>query len=149
MASAVYNAGAKGLLDGSIDFAADTIKIMLLSTDVPYVVDKDHDHIDDLNASELVVSGYANGFAGAGRKTLGTKTITKDNATDRVVFDAADPSAWTLGAGETVAAAVVYWHSVDDATSIPLFFLDFVDVLTNGGTFAIAFHADGIAYVQQ
>ena len=149
MASAVYNNGAKKIADGSIDFAADTIKIMLLATDTPYSLDKDHDHIDDISASELSVSGYVGGFAGAGRKTLGSKTITADLTNDRVVFDAADPSAWTLASGKTVASAVVYWHDTDDATSVPLFFLDFTDTLTNGGTFTVQFDANGIAYLQQ
>jgi hypothetical protein len=149
MASGVYNHGAYGLATGSISFTGDTIKVMLLATDSPYVFNKDHDHVDDINASELNVAGYANGFAGAGRKALAAKTVTEDLANDRVVYDAADPSAWTLASGKTVAAAVIYWHSVDDATSIPLFFLDFTDVATNGGTFTLVFDTTGIAYLQQ
>ena len=71
-----------------------------------------------------------------------------DAARDRHAVHA-DPSAWTLGSGKTVASAVVYWHSTDDATSIPLFFLDFTDVTTNGGTFTLVFDPAGIAYLQQ
>lgn len=149
MASRAYNEGAYQLRKGgSVDYVADTIKVMLLANDTPYTFDADHDHVDDISASELSVTGYTSGFAGAGRKTLGSKTITKDTATDRLVYDAADPSVWTLAAGKTVTAAVIYWHSVDDATSIPLFYLDFTDVPTNGFTFALTFSASGIAYDQ-
>ena len=59
MASHVYNAGSKGLLDGTIDWAADTIKIMLVTT--AYTPDKDHASMTTPAASELSVSGYTGG----------------------------------------------------------------------------------------
>lgn len=148
MASLVYNAGAKGIADGSIDFATDTIKIALL-TDA-YTPDKDHASMTTPAASELSVTGYAGGFAGAGRKTLASKTITKDDTNDRVKFDAADPSTWSsLASGATIAYAIIYKHITDDATSVPLFLIDFTDTPTNGGDFTLAFSASGIAYLQQ
>lgn len=149
MASGTYNHGSYSIQTRAIDWAADVIKLMLLATDTPYVFDKDHDHIDDINPSELAVSGYAGGFAGADRRTLASKTITEDSANDRSVFDAADPASWTLAAGKTVASAVVYWHNTSDAVSIPIFFLDFTDFATTGGMFGLIFHADGIGYIQQ
>jgi len=148
MASFTYNAGSKALQDGTVDWASDTIKIMLV-TDA-HTPDQDHDHIDDIAGDEVSVSGYAGGFSGAGRKTLGSKTQTNDTTNDRTVYDAADPSAWTLAAGETVQAAVVYWHDTDDATSIPLFYLEFATpIATNGGSLTVPFDAAGIAYTQQ
>lgn len=148
MASGVYNEGAYQLRNGgSVDFAADTIKVALVSS--AYSFDKDHASMTTPAASEISVTGYASGFAGAGRKTLASKTTTKDTTNDRIVYDAADPSAWTLATGATVGGAVVYKHITDDATSVPLFFLDHADVPTNGGTFTLQFHADGMAYLQQ
>jgi hypothetical protein len=149
MASFTFNAGSYALQHQNADYLADTIKVMLLGTATPYTPNKDEASMTTPALSELAVSGYAGGFSGAGRQTLASKTLTNDTTNDRTVYDAADPSAWTLGAGDSVAAAIVYWHSVDDATSVPLFYLDFADVPTNGGAFALSFDAAGIAYTQQ
>ena len=149
MASFIYNAGAHAIDNGDFDFLTATVKVMLLGLSTPYTPDKDHDHIDDINASELAVSGYAGGFAGAGRKTLANKAVTQNTGTDRDMLDADDPSAWTLAAGDSVTAAVVYFHLTSDAVSVPLAYLDFTDVVTNGGAFNLAFDALGIGYSQQ
>jgi hypothetical protein len=148
MASGVYNEGAFQLATGGIVFATDAnIKIMLVKDS--YVFDKDHASVTPLAAEEVGVAGYVGGFGGAGRKALGSKTATKNTTTDRIVFDAADPSAWTLAAGETVGGAVVIREDTNDAGSTPLFFLDHADTPTNGGTLAEVFDALGIAYLQQ
>lgn len=145
-----YNAGATGLANRSIDYAADTIKLLLLDTDVAYTFDADHATVAAIlaAASELDAAGYTGGFAGAGRRTLGTKTITNDTANNRTVFDAADPAGWTLASGKTVSKAIVYKSGTSDADSIPLWHLDFTDTPTNGGDFALQFAATGIAYQQ-
>jgi hypothetical protein len=148
MASGTYNEGAYQLRNGgAVNFASGTIKIMIVSS--AYTFDKDHASMTTPAASEISVTGYTPGFASADRKTLAGKTITKDTTNDRVKYDADDPSSWTLAAGATVGGEVVYWHDTDDATSVPLFFLDHADVPTNGGTFTVQFHADGIGYIQQ
>jgi len=148
MASGVYNEGAFQLGDGAIVFDTDAaIKIMLLKSS--YTFDKDHASVTTLAASEADASGYTGGFNGAGRKALASKTTTKDDTNDRVVYDATDPSAWTLAAGNTIGGAAIIRENTNDAGSTPLFFLDFTDTATNGGTFTVAFHANGIAYLQQ
>jgi hypothetical protein len=149
MASGVYNEGATQLQSGgSISWSGDTIKAMLLGLSTPYTFEPDEAVLTTAALSELNVSGYAPGFAGAGRATLGSKTLTKDNGTNRTIYDAADPAAWTLAAGDSVTAAIIYKHLTNDAASIPIFYVDFVDVLTNGGTFTLQFHANGINYLQ-
>lgn len=150
MASAMYNTALLGIWNGSIDLLNDTIKIALIGTSTPYSFDKDHTSMTTPAASEVVVSsGYQVGFSGTGRKTLSNKSVTKDNTNDRVVFDADDPSAWTLASGDTVASAIVYKHDTNDATSIPIAFLDGSDVATNGGTITVTYPATGICYAQQ
>jgi hypothetical protein len=150
MASGVFNAGAGKIADRTIDWVGSSaIKVMLLGNDTPYTFDKDHAVMTTPAASELTVTGYTGGHAGAGRKALASKTITIDNANDRVVFDAADPSAWTLSTGENVTGAIVFYELANDAASVPIFYLDFTDVPTNGSTFTLVFHADGISYQQQ
>jgi hypothetical protein len=148
MASGTYNAGSLALQNGTVVWATDTIECVLVKSS--YVFDKDHVNGTPAASEITGVSGYVGGFGGAGRKVLASKTITNDTTNDRTVFDAADPSAWTLGTGDTVGGAVIQKKgAASDATAVPLFFLDFTDVPTNGSTFTLSFDANGIAYTQQ
>lgn len=148
MPSLTYNAGSLALQNGTVNFAADTIEIILVKS--TYTPNK-----DDVNgtpaASEITgVTGYVGGFGGAGRKVLATKTLVNDTVNDRTSYGAADPSAWTLGTGDTVGGAVIQKKgAAADATAIPLFFLDFTDTPTNGSTFTLAFPGGIFAYTQQ
>ena len=148
MASFTYNIGSLGLQEGSTLFESDTIEIIL--TKSTYTPNKDDTNSVYAAAEISGVSGYTGGYAGAGRKVLASCAITNETATDRTKYDATDPSAWTLGAGDTVGGAIIGEKgSASDATAIPLFFLELTDTPTNGGTFTVAFHADGIGYTQQ
>lgn len=154
MASYGYTAGVKEILDRTIDFIGDsTIKVMLLSNATAYTYNPDHTYVDMSGANDPVdaetnVSGYARGWGGAGRKVLGSKTFTVDDTNNWVKIDAADPSAWTLASGQTVVAAIIFKEgAANDTTSRLLFYVDFSDTATNGGTFTLAFNADGIATV--
>src|SRR3954462_14196609 len=105
MASFTYNIGSKSIIDRTVDFLADTIEVVL--TKSTYTANRD-DVTGTPAASEITgVSGYTGGFGGAGRKVLASKTITNDTTNDRTVYDAADPSAWTLGTGDTIGGAVI------------------------------------------
>ena len=146
MASFTYNTGALGVAEGTIDFETDVFKIALIKNS--HVPDQDETAMTDIAADEISVTGYVGGFAGAGRKTLASCTITQDDVNNRIVFDATDPSAWTLSTGATIGYAVIYKHDTNDATSIPLFLLDLTDTPTNGGTFTVTFPTSGIAYLQ-
>lgn len=150
MASLVYNEGSYGIASRAIDWANDTIKVMLV--DSTYVADKDHTVSTATSgpaAKEISVTGYTSGFGGTGRKTLASKTLTNDTTNDRTVFDAADPSAWTLSTGVTIGGAVVYKHLTSDALSTAIAFLDSADTPTNGGTITLVFDTLGIFYTQQ
>lgn len=148
MASLVYNIGSFKLQDRTIDFAADDIEVILVKS--TYTPNKDDTNSVYAAAEISGVSGYTGGWGGAGRKLLGGKTITNDTTNDRTVYDATDPSAWTLGTGDTVGGAIIGKKgSANDSTALPIFFLDFTDVPTNGSTFTLSFHADGIGYTQQ
>jgi hypothetical protein len=158
MASGAYTAGLKAIMDGTIHWEApetesDTIKVMLLSTTTAYTYDPDHVYVDAGGAADPVdaetnVSGYDRGWGEAGRKALATRTMTVNNTNNTITFDATDPTAWTLAAGETVAAAVIIKEgAANDTTSQLLFYVDFTDTATNGGTFTLSFNASGIAVV--
>ena len=151
MASLTYNNGSFRLQDrgsGTVDYLADTIEVVL--TKSTYTANKD-DTTGTPAASEITgVSGYTGGYAGAGRKVLASKTITNDTTNDRTVYAAANPSAWTLGTGDTVGGVVVEKKgSANDTTAVPLFFCDITDFPTNGSTFTLTFDANGIGYTQQ
>lgn len=143
----VYNEGAMQLSsNGSVSWSADTIDIILVKASYTPNVD---DAIATVVAGEITgVSGYTGGHAGAGRKTLASKTKTKSDANDRVTFDAADPSAWTLGVGDTVGGAVIIKRgSSSDTDAVPICHLNFTDTPTNGSTFTVSFDANGIFYL--
>lgn len=152
MASGVFQKGLNDILDGTIDLLTDTLKVMFVTS--AYTYDPDTALVDagggsDILDAEISVSGYTGGWGGSGRKTLASKTVTVDNTNNRSVFDAADPSAWTLGAGATIAAAVIIKEGgSDDTGSRPIAYLDVTDTATNGGSVTLSFAATGIFYIQ-
>ena len=135
------------ILDGTLDLNADTIKVGLSTATHVLGLDDtflDDGSADDFSSGELTVSGYTGGFAGAGRKTLASKTFNVDATSNEARFDAADPSAWTLATGETVAHATIMKEITNDPASRAIIYLDFTGVPTNGGTFTLQFAASGI-----
>lgn len=148
MANLKYNIGAVGIANGSVDFLVDTIEVLF--TKSTYTANKD-DTNTVLAAAELAsLTGYVPGYNGAGRKVLASKTVTNDTTNDRSVYDAADPSVWTIAAGDTIGGMIVQKKgSASDATAVPLDFIDFTDTPTNGGTVTVTFDANGISYTQQ
>lgn len=140
--------GSVGIGNGSLLYLTDTIEVLF--TKSTYTPNKD-DTNSVLAAAELsALTGYVPGFGGAGRKVLASKTVTNDTTNDRTVFDAADPSVWTIAAGDTIGGMIVQKKgSASDATAILLFFIDFTDTPTNGGTVTVTFDANGIGYTQQ
>lgn len=136
--SFTFTAGANGINDGSIDLLVDPVAVMLV-TEAP-----SPDAESVVGFAELRVAGYA-------RKTLDGKSVTREGR--RSVFRAANPSPWTLAPGGTVVGAVIHEQST------PLFYLEMrtsdfpggplLGIPTNGSTFALQFHADGVGYSQQ
>ncbi|KKN15253.1 hypothetical protein LCGC14_0987980 [marine sediment metagenome] len=149
MATFVYNKGTTEIANGGIDLLTDTLKMMLVTSS--YVADRDDDFIeegvDDANEHEIVVSGYTGGFGGAGRKTLGTKTVTEDDANDRVEFDIANITWTALGVGATIAGAIIVKEITNDLASILIAYLDIADTPTNGGDVTLDINADGVIQI--
>lgn len=149
MASFVYNNGMNRILDGTCDLSSggDTIKCMLVQA--AYVADPDHVYVeeaaDDANEHEVTVTGYTEGYGGAGRVALTSQAISTDDANDLVKFDAADITWTTLGAGETIAGACLIQEVTNDAASFLIMYLDFTNKATDGGDFPLVFSTDGIA----
>jgi hypothetical protein len=129
MASIVYNRGKAALIDGTAPGGwpgSGVFRVLLVGAG--YTPDADHQFVSQIT-NELTGSTYS-------RKTLTGRTVTVDNATDRVLCDAADPVFSTLNAG-AVAAAVVYLQvGGDDSTpadDILIYCGDNPDLVSNGG----------------
>ena len=150
----MFNRGSSKIKDGTINLASSVIKVMLVTN--AYTPTRDDDAIDlgsgtGLAAAELTVSGYSGGFSGAGRLTLANKVFVIDDASDRDRFDNTADLVWTtLGAGQTIHAAVVIWENTDDTDSVPISYHELGTATpTNGQNFTLQFHADGIFYSEQ
>ena len=147
MAALTYNIGSYSIINRTIDFASDDIEVIF--TKSTYTPNKDDTNSVYAAAEISGVSGYTGGWGGAGRKLLGSKTITNDTTNDRTVLDAANPSAWTLGTGDTIGGAIIGKKgSASDATALPICFLEITDFPTNGSTVTLDFDALGIDYLQ-
>lgn len=150
MASGSYQRNILKMLDGTIVFLTDTIKMLLVSTAVAYTYDPDHEFIsaggaNDIDDAEANVTNYTRGFAGAGRKTLASKTMTANDTNNRVELDCADVVWTALGGGtnQTLAAAVVLKEITNDAASRQFAYLDFTDTATNGGDITVQIASNG------
>lgn len=143
----VYNRAKKRLLDGSLNFASDTIKVMLVTN--AYAFNADHDFVNQVSAAEVAGSGYTGGFAGSGRKTLGSKVVNEDDAGDRGYFDAADVTWSGINVG-SVQAAVLYEEGTSDADSSLIAYIDSggFPVVTNGGDFVIQWSPSPVGILQ-
>lgn len=148
MASKVATAALVDSMGGALNLASATVKAMLLKN--TYTPNADHKVVSDINSHECSVSGYTGGFGGAGRKTVGSKTVTENTGTDRAVFDCADPATWvTLGAGNTLGYIAFIVEITNDAASRVVAVCDLGgDKITNGGDFTVAIDALGVLYVQ-
>lgn len=132
MSSLLFDSGRYELRGGgAVAFTTDVIEYILVkSTYTPNRTDTG----TALAAAELSgVTGYTGGYGGSGRKALGSKTITDDPTNHRTNYNAADPSAWTLGAGDTVGGVVVAKKgAASDATAVLLAFLELADTASSG-----------------
>ena len=133
MANLVYEEGIKSLLDRSIDWINDTIKVMAVSS--VYTPNKDDQFIDTGGASDPVDARIGTD------QTLGSKAIGKDTTGDFAYLDAADPTWSALAGGSTIVAFVVYKDTGTPTTSKVLAYIDVTDTATNGGDVTLQFAA--------
>jgi len=133
--SKVYNNGLLKLLDGTIDFENDTIKLLLVDTNHSF--DKTHEFVDDISGNEA---------SGASRKTLSNASIALDSGNDRVEFDADDISYTALNAG-TIASAIIYKEVTDDTDSLLIADIDFSDLVTNGSDVDLQVNSEGFFFI--
>lgn len=139
MASGWYTSGLADVTAGTIVLASDTIKLILVTSS--YTPDKDHDFASDLT-NELSGTGYAGGYAGSGRKTIGSKAWSTDTGNDRIEFTFGAVTWTAINAGNPKYAILVKEITDDTATRL-IAYLDLGTVVTNGGDLTIT--PDGTA----
>jgi hypothetical protein len=137
MASLIYNAAKKNLINGTIDLDTDTVKAMLVTSTYAPNIDTHAFRSDVTN--EVVGTGYT-----AGGAALTTKTVTQDNTNDRAVFDA-DDVVWAA-ATITARAAVLYKSRGGLASADELIgYFDFgSDITSTAAAFTVQWNASGI-----
>jgi hypothetical protein len=139
MANGTYNEGAKRIFNGGIDLDTSAIQVMLVKS--TYVFDPDHAAIDDGSANdpashEISVSGYA-------RQTLASRTVGKDDPGNYAYLDADDTAFGALAGTQIIGAAIIFYNTGLDTTSIPIALFDLPDTTTNGSAVTIVWAAVG------
>lgn len=127
-----YNEGMEDILDGTVDWDSDTIKMILC--DAAYTP----------AATDTAVSNQlstANGYTSGGA----TLTCTAINTAGTIALDASDASWTASGSGIAAATAVI----IKDGTTQPLFYSILNSgsniTATSGNNFAVNIHASGVA----
>lgn len=135
-----YNSFKKALLDKSIDFTNDTIKVALCTSS--YTPDYDaHDMFNDIT-NEVGASGSYS----AGGVALASKSTAQDNTDNEGVFDANDISI--TSATITARYGILYKDTGVASTSPLIACIDFGENKTSvSSTFGITWNAEGIINV--
>ena len=128
MANILYPIGKKAILDGSIDFLNDDIKIAAMNTSHAY--NASHDFYDDVNANTIQTSA-----------NLGTKSTTGGT------FDAADLAPAYTSVATNITALVLYKDSGTPSSSPLIAHIDTGTGLPHtqdGGNVDLTFNGSGI-----
>ena len=145
MAGFLTNKGAYLLNVGTVIWTSSTIKAMLLKSTA--TIDQDDNTVSQIVASECDATGYVGGFAGADRLTLGTKSTTENDTSNRIEMDAAN-IPWTAIGGatnNTLRYVAIIRENTNDADSDVLGYVQFTsDVNTNGGDVTAQIDAAGV-----
>lgn len=139
----LYNAFLYELLRGTHNLASggDALKLTLHTG---YTPDIDaHSVWADVSATEY---GTGSGYT-AGGKTLGSQAVTKDNANDRGVFDAADVTWTSLGPlSPATPSHCILWDDTPTSPADPLIaYWELGTTATNGGNYTIQWSSAPVA----
>ena len=138
MASGAYSRGVLNILNGTID--ADTTVTKMGLAKSAYVPAPDESSLTTFALSEADCTGYTGGFAGAGRKSV-TVTLTEQTANNRVVTIFGDLTWTAIGGAVNNTLAYPVWlrEITNDTLSVPLCFLQFTNLTTNGSDVLVDF----------
>jgi hypothetical protein len=134
----LYNSGIGILADGMVSWATSPIRAL--------IVDSGHSFdITDVFVSAVVADEVTNATGtGYVRKNLSGKTVTVDQANDRVVFDASDVTYTAVETNETWDAVILYLDTGSDATSRLICYVEIDALVTNGSDATVQWASTGI-----
>lgn len=135
MAGFVFNRGALGLLDGSIDWSADTIKARLVLTS------------ETLSKDSTSMTGIGDTLTDV---TLTNKTgPAEDTVNDRTGYDADDPTFSAVASTDPMDQIVIFKFVTNDADSIPITAIDIVEKTPSGADVVVTLASGAAFYTQQ
>lgn len=121
--SFLYNAGTTAIADGTVDLLTDSIRARLVMTNT--TCDTQNDGMVNLN--DFTTPDYGDA-TGASNQVLGTKAVTKEDASDRAIFTSASVvfSGMSGDATRNYQGMILYEH-VDgtDANDLVLAYIEF------------------------
>jgi len=140
--------------NGGLDFdaAGTVLRALLERSTSTYAPNKDDDFLDAFTTGggvEISVGGYS-------RQTLASKTVTINDANDRIELSCSNLNFGTLAAGQTVKAIIVYQQvGGDDTTPGDDVLICRIDtdsggvlpVATAGGAFQVTINSGGLIQV--
>jgi hypothetical protein len=135
MAGFIFNRGALGLLDGSIDWSADTIKARLVLTS------------ETLSKDSTSMTGIGDALTDV---TLSGKTgPTEDTGNDRIGYDASDPTFSAVASTSPMDQMVIFKFVTDDAGSTPIAVLAITEKTPSGADVVVTLPSGAAFYTQQ
>lgn len=110
MADVVYNIAKARMASGSLDWDTTDIRCLLIGTNANTPAQMYNPDLDTVQAllalagiAELATTGYS-------RRTVGTRTVTEDDANDRANLDAGSITWTAIGTGAEAARALVIFE---------------------------------------
>lgn len=138
MASGIFDIAFEDVLDGSLDWIADDIQVLLIKS--AYVFSVTDNFVGNISVNEVAGAGYS-------RKTLATKTEAFNAGAREYRFDAANV-IWSNidnDLTESTKAAVIFKQVTNDADSILIAYIEDPVTLTfNDGQVTLTFGATGV-----
>ena len=150
----VFNVAKRGIIDGTIDIQADTLRVLLYTTspnadltdaqlDLTTVANVEA----DAAFAEATHASYT-GQGASGRLTLGARTASTDNTNNRSEQDAADLT-WTALNSFTITGALLFKFVTNDSDSIPIAYYNLADTTCNGGDIILQWNVEGFLWLTE
>ncbi len=132
MATRAYPLNLIKVWNGSVNWSTATIKVLPLNASGTY--NAAHEFVSSVVANEIT----------HGARPIVAGSVTDDSGNTRIKVTVANTQITSVDAAQTLNAVVVYVEVTNDADSLPMFFVDGVDIVTDGNNVTITFDAAGI-----
>jgi hypothetical protein len=154
VADKIYNKFKDQLVKAVYDWTSGTpvFRIIFVDSTSTYVASDAHNFVADFTSNGGVelpnITGYVGGYGGSGRKAVGTRAVTRDDATLHGEKLTAANLTWTaIGAasGKTLKAFLLVQDITSDALSPLVAYFDSAGSLAlNGSDVTLTWGADGV-----